>query len=107
MEREKRIKQRIEATNNLEKLFSENCRKCPEGVKNHTTNEVCQTCPILVLIQTEGKKIGGIRYNLTEEDYKAAEQNGINRSILKTRIVTYDWDIERAVTDPVLKKKRG
>ncbi|PEI42556.1 hypothetical protein CN620_08865 [Bacillus pseudomycoides] len=37
----------------------------------------------------------------TEEEYKLAEKNGISRKNVYQRVVTYDWDIEGAITKPL------
>lgn len=39
---------------------------------------------------------------LTDADYERAEKNGINRNNLYSRVYSYGWSIERAVTTPIL-----
>lgn len=41
----------------------------------------------------------------TEKDYEIAAQNGISRANVNQRVYSYDWSIERAITDPLQKKK--
>ncbi len=38
---------------------------------------------------------------ITEEHYKIAEQNGIDRNNVYQRVWTLDWDIDRAITKPL------
>lgn len=38
---------------------------------------------------------------ILDEHYKKAESNGINRRRLQERVYRYDWDIERATTQPL------
>ena len=40
---------------------------------------------------------------ISPEHYKIAESNGIGRKTLYTRVHLYDWDVERAITQPVRK----
>lgn len=40
-------------------------------------------------------------YELTEEDYKIAESNGISRNTARHRYQYYFWDKDRAITEPV------
>ncbi|AIY72788.1 TPA: hypothetical protein ACLQU7_005222 [Bacillus tropicus] len=46
-----------------------------------------------------------MNFFILDEHYKKAELNGINRRRLQERIYRYDWDIERATTQPVGTKK--
>lgn len=39
---------------------------------------------------------------ITDEEYALAEKNGIPRHIVYTRVVTYDWEIDKAITTPVM-----
>ncbi|PFS53508.1 hypothetical protein COK41_29010 [Bacillus cereus] len=41
----------------------------------------------------------------TEEDYKVAARNGISKANVNQRVFTYDWSVERAITDPLQNKK--
>lgn len=40
---------------------------------------------------------------VTEEQYKIAEHNGISRNNVYQRIYCYDYDVERAITEPLRK----
>jgi hypothetical protein len=40
---------------------------------------------------------------LTKEERETAKRNGISRSTLRRRVYELDWEIERAITDPVKK----
>ncbi|EJR51722.1 hypothetical protein IIO_06255 [Bacillus cereus VD115] len=46
-----------------------------------------------------------MNFIILDEHYKKAELNGINRKRLQERVYRYDWDIERATTQPLGKKK--
>lgn len=39
---------------------------------------------------------------LTEEHYKIAEKNGIKEATLYRRVYQYKWDIQKAITTPVI-----
>ncbi|MFK4417158.1 alpha-glucosidase (family GH31 glycosyl hydrolase) [Bacillus sp. RC251] len=41
----------------------------------------------------------------TEKDYEIAARNGISRPNVNQRINSYDWSIERAITEPIQEKK--
>lgn len=43
-------------------------------------------------------------YYITPEEYAKAEQNGINRQLLTSRVRRSGWDKERAITTPVKQK---
>lgn len=43
--------------------------------------------------------------DLTDEEIQVAENNGITREHLRHRIDQYFWSIERAITEPVEKRK--
>lgn len=45
-------------------------------------------------------------YYLTQQDYDIAQQNGIGRQNLYQRYYMYDWDKERAMTEPIHKRER-
>lgn len=38
---------------------------------------------------------------ITEADFLLADENGIDRSLVRRRVYDHGWDIERAVTEPV------
>lgn len=40
---------------------------------------------------------------ISSEQYQIAESNGIGRKTLHTRVYLNDWDMERAITQPVIK----
>ncbi|MCU5181543.1 hypothetical protein [Bacillus toyonensis] len=42
-----------------------------------------------------------MNFFILDEHYKKAELNGINRRRLQERVHRYDWDIERAITQPL------
>lgn len=42
---------------------------------------------------------------LTEEHYKRAAENGISKSTLRARVYQSRWDVEKAITTPVLSKR--
>ena len=42
---------------------------------------------------------------ITCEDYEKAAKNGINKSNVYQRVIEYGWDLERAITVPVRKRK--
>lgn len=44
-------------------------------------------------------------YYITDEDYRRAEQNGIRKETLASRILTLGWDKETAITKPPRKIK--
>jgi len=44
-------------------------------------------------------------YYITPNDYELALKNGISNSTLTFRVRKYAWDIEKACTKPVKKKK--
>lgn len=46
-------------------------------------------------------------YYLTEEDFLRAEANGIERRYAYNRYYHQHWDIERALTQPVIKKPKN
>jgi hypothetical protein len=46
------------------------------------------------------------KQQLTEVDYMEAEDNGISRNVLYLRYYNYDYDLERAKTEPVGTYKR-
>ena len=41
---------------------------------------------------------------ISSEQYQIAESNGIGRKTLHTRVYSNDWEIERAITQPVRKE---
>jgi hypothetical protein len=42
---------------------------------------------------------------ITYEDYEKAAKNGINKSNVYQRVVEYGWNLERAITVPVRRRK--
>lgn len=100
--------ERIEATNNLEYLFENNCRVCPARDKEHTRSDLCKMCPVLPMIQREGMKFGGPdkRFNITKEQFAIAEANGIKKATVESRFYHLKWSIEKSITHPLFKKKR-
>ncbi|PER25404.1 hypothetical protein [Bacillus cereus] len=42
----------------------------------------------------------------TDKDYEVAARNGISKPNVNQRVNSYDWSIERAITEPI-QKKRG
>ncbi|MED3026189.1 MULTISPECIES: hypothetical protein [Bacillus cereus group] len=42
---------------------------------------------------------------ILDEHYKTANSNGISKKRLQQRVYRYDWDIERAMTQPIGTKK--
>lgn len=50
-----------------------------------------------------------MKYNpvLTEKDYEIAARNGISKMNVYLRVNKRGWEIERAITVPVRKKKYG
>jgi predicted DNA-binding transcriptional regulator AlpA len=44
---------------------------------------------------------------ITDEDYEKAAKNGISKSNVYQRVNEYGWELERAITVPVRKKKGG
>lgn len=44
-------------------------------------------------------------YYITDEDYEEAQKNGINKARLQARVLRLGWNIERAKTQPIMKKK--
>ncbi|OLN21886.1 hypothetical protein BTO30_12365 [Domibacillus antri] len=45
-------------------------------------------------------------YYITPDDWETAERNNLNRSTVRSRVNTYGWDIDRAVTTPANPIKR-
>lgn len=45
------------------------------------------------------------RFYVTPEEYEIAELNGISASVLEKRVRSLAWDVERAITEPIQKKK--
>lgn len=37
---------------------------------------------------------------ITDEDYLKAEQNGIKRPTVRSRVMEFGWDVEKAITTP-------
>lgn len=46
-------------------------------------------------------------YYLTKEDYDVAKANGISNQILYHRYYSYNWDVKRAITEPLGASKRS
>ena len=44
---------------------------------------------------------------ITDEDYERASKNGISKSNVYQRVNEYGWELERAITVPVRKRKGG
>ncbi|MDR4987195.1 hypothetical protein RGU74_27245 [Bacillus cereus] len=44
---------------------------------------------------------------ITDEDYEKASKNGISKSNVYQRVNEYAWEVERAITVPVRKRKGG
>ena len=44
-------------------------------------------------------------YYITDEDYEEAQKNGINKDRLQARVLRLGWSINRAKTQPIMKKK--
>lgn len=42
---------------------------------------------------------------ILDEHYKTAKSNGISKKRLQQRVYRYDWDIDRAMTQPIGTKK--
>jgi len=53
-----------------------------------------------------GSRGGRANSTFTEEQMKTAEENGIPRGTVSTRVHTYGWTIEKAITTPVDKRFR-
>ena len=45
-------------------------------------------------------------FYITPEDFKIAEENGISKSTLISRVRKLGWDIDRAITKPVRSKRK-
>ena len=45
------------------------------------------------------------RYYVTPEEYEIAENNGISRQNVYNRVYMIGWDVEKAITDKVKRKK--
>ena len=53
------------------------------------------------------ERMEGKRYfYITQEDYKIAEENGISKDTLLSRVRKLGWDIDRAITKPVRGKRK-
>ena len=50
----------------------------------------------------EGKRY----FYITPEDYKIAEENGISKDTLLSRVRELGWDIDKAITKPVRAKRK-
>ena len=50
----------------------------------------------------EGKRY----FYITPEDYKIAEENGISKDTLLSRVRKLGWDIDKAITKPVRAKRK-
>lgn len=44
---------------------------------------------------------------ITDEDYEKAAKNGISKSNVYQRVNEYGWELERAITVPIRKRKGG
>ena len=50
----------------------------------------------------EGKRY----FYITPEDYKIAEENGISKDTLLSRVRKLGWDVDKAITKPVRAKRK-
>jgi len=59
-----------------------------------------------ILTKIECSILGGnVKRKITEEQYVAAELNGINRFTLKQRILRSHWDVDKAINTPTLTRR--
>ena len=51
--------------------------------------------------------MGDKRYfYITPEDFKIAEENGISKEVVITRVRKLGWDVDKAITKPVRAKRK-
>ena len=50
----------------------------------------------------EGKRY----FYITPEDFKIAEENGISKDTLLSRVRILGWDVDKAITTPVRTKRK-
>ena len=53
------------------------------------------------------ERMGDKRYfYITPEDFKIAEENGISKDTLLSRVRKLGWDVDKAITKPARKKRK-
>ncbi|HDR8076536.1 MULTISPECIES: hypothetical protein [Bacillaceae] len=46
-----------------------------------------------------------MHFIILDKHYKTAKSNGISKKRVQQRVFRYEWDVERAITQPIGKKK--